>query len=383
MASPRPVAVVAGALANKPGNGGEAWVRPTWALGLDRLGFDTWLVEELATPDDPATDSAADAAADWFRTVTELVGLSGRAALVQADRTLVGPALDEVRRVMGEAVLFVNISGHLRRADLPTPGALRVFVDVDPGFTQVWAQQGRLDLGGHDRYVTVGTALGSSDCPFPDNGLDWIPVLPPVLVDRWRPTPMPDGSPRFTTVGSWRPPHGTVEHDGTSYGIKAHEFRRFLDLPAHCPDVDLELALSIHEGDRADRDRLVASGFSLVDPAVVAGTPGGFAEYVHGSWGEWSVAQGVYVQGRTGWISDRSAHYLAAGRPVVVQDTGATLPAGEGFLTFCDVGGAAAALRKVVSDPTAHAAGARELALQHLCSDVVLGRLCEQLGVLP
>jgi hypothetical protein len=373
------VAVVAGALANKPGNGGEAWVRPTWALGLDRLGFDTWLVEEVFPS--PRADGLD--ALGWFRQVTDGIGLAGRAALIRGDETVVGPALDEVRQVMGEAVLFVNISGHLRRADLPTPSALRVFVDVDPGFTQVWADQGRLDLGGHDRHVTVGTALGSSACPFPDNGLDWIPVLPPVLVGRWSPTPMPEGPPRFTTVGSWRPPHGTVEHDGTSYGIKAHEFRRFLDVPAQCPGVDLELALSIHDGDRADRDRLVASGFSLVDPAAVAGTPEEFAEHVLGSWGEWSVAQGVYVQGRTGWISDRSAHYLAAGRPVVVQDTGASLPDGDGFLTFCDLDGAAGALRRVVADPTAHSTAARELALQHLDSDVVLGRLCEQLGVSP
>lgn len=373
-------AVVAGALANKVGNGGEAWVRPTWTIGLERLGFDAWLVEEIAPGEAGLPDTAA---VEWFRRVTDRFGLTERCALVCGERCVVGPDLTELAEVLAGAALLVNISGHLRRTDLPTPSAVRVFVDVDPGFTQIWADQGRIDLGGHDRHVTVGATIGSGDSPLPDNGLDWITVLPPVLLDHWGSVPMPPEPPRFTTVGSWRPPHGAVEHDGTAYGIKAHEFRRHLDLPARCPGVDLELALSIHEGDRADRERLVDAGFSLVEPAAVAGTPTAFAEHVRGSWGEWSVAQGVYVDGRTGWFSDRSAHYLASGRPVVVQDTGTALPGGEGLLMFTDVAGAAAAIRDVVAEPASHGCAARELAQQHLGSDMVLGRLCDQIGVAP
>ncbi len=373
-------AVVAGALANKVGNGGEAWVRPTWTIGLTRLGFDAWLVEELAPSEDPAATTCA---VDWFRSVTTVFGLSARCALISGDRTLVGPPLGELAAVLADASVLVNISGHLRRQDLPTPSAVRVFLDVDPGFTQIWADQGRIDLGGHDRHVTVGTGIGNGASRLPDNGLDWITVLPPVLLDLWGSEPMPSGPPRFTTVGSWRPPHGTVEHDGTAYGIKAHEFRRHLDLPAQCQGVDLELALAIHSGDVADRERLEAAGYSVVDPASVAADPAAFADHVRGSWGEWSVAQGVYVEGRTGWFSDRSAHYLAAGRPVVVQDTGSTLPSGDGHLVFSDVVGAAAAIREVVADPVAHGAAARELAEQHLGADMVIGSLCERIGVSP
>jgi hypothetical protein len=373
-------AVVAGALANKVGNGGEAWVRPTWTAGLARLGFDAWLVEELAPGNGVGPDQAA---IDWFRSVTAAFGLAERSALIQGDRTLVGPPLGDLAEILTDAALFVNISGHLRRSDLPTPSAARVFVDVDPGFTQVWAEQGRMDLGDHDHHVTVGTAIGTCRTPLPDNGLDWIAVLPPVLLDHWAPTPMPSAAPRFTTVGSWRPPHGAVEHDGVAYGIKAHEFRRHLELPARCPGVELELALMIHDGDVADRARLADAGFSLAEPAAVAATPAAFADHVRRSWGEWSVAQGLYVDGRTGWISDRSAHYLASGRPVVVQDTGGSLPAGEGLLTFIDVAGAAAAISEVVAAPAAHGAAARALAEEHLDSDVVLGRLCEQIGVVP
>jgi hypothetical protein len=163
--------------------------------------------------------------------------------------------------------------------------------------------------------------------------------------------------------------------------VKAHEFRRFLDLPRLVDTVTFELALVIHDGDAGDRRRLLDAGFVLRDPAVVAGSPDAFASYVSGSSGEWSVAQDVYASGRTGWVSDRSAHYLAAGRPVVVQDTRSFLPTGEGLLVFDDARGAADAVRRVERDPQGHAAAARSLAERHLDSDLVLATLCERLGV--
>jgi hypothetical protein len=373
-------AVVAGALANKVGNGGEAWVRPTWTLGLARLGFDAWLVEELPADLD---DERVARAASWFGAVTQWFGMGERCALVHGDRTVVGPELDRVRDVLGDAVLFVNVSGHLRRLDLPTPRATRVYLDVDPGFTQVWAAQGLLELGEHHRHVTVGTAVGSEACPLPTCAHDWIPTLPPVLIERWRPTALPDTAPRTTTVTSWRPPHGPVSWEGVDYGVKAHEFREHLSVPASASPVSIELALAIDEGDEADRRRLVEAGFELVDPAVVAGTPWAFADYVGGSWAEWSVAQGVYVHGRTGWVSDRSAHYLAAARPVVAQDTGSFLAGAEGWWTFEDPGGAAMAVKEVVADPVGACQAARALAERCFDSDLVLGGLCDRIGVSP
>ncbi len=138
MASPT-IAVVAGALANKVGNGGEAWVRPTWTLGLTRLGFDGWFVEQLAPG---STDDARDRAVRWFREVTDWFGIGGRSVLVQGTSTLVGPPFDSVRHLIEEAALLVDISGHLDHPGLATPRAVRVYLDVDPGFTQIWAEHG-------------------------------------------------------------------------------------------------------------------------------------------------------------------------------------------------------------------------------------------------
>jgi hypothetical protein len=128
---------------------------------------------------------------------------------------------------------------------------------------------------------------------------------------------------------------------------------------------------------------LAQAGYVLGDPADVAGTPWAFAEHVAASWGEWSVAQGVYVHGGSGWLSDRSAHYLAAGRPVVVQDTHAAVPTGAGLWTFDDVDSAAAALHDVVADPAGAAQAARDLAERRFGSDAVLSELCTRLGVAP
>jgi hypothetical protein len=373
-------AVVAGALANKVGNGGEAWVRPTWTIGLDRLGFDAWLVEELA-PGGDAT--SVESAVRWFREVAGWFGLGERCALVAGDRTLVGPPIGELRDVMEQAAVLFDISGHLHRSDLGTPRAVRVYVDVDPGFTQVWSAQGLLDLGGHDHHVTVGTAIGSPACPLPSCGIDWITTLPPVLMDRWTVVDLPDGPPRATTVTSWRPPHGPISWDGVHYGVKAHEFRNHLEVAELAEPFTIELALAIDEGDAADRRRLACAGFGVADPSLVASTPWDFADYVAGSWAEWSVAQGAYVHGRTGWVSDRSAHYLAAGRPVVAQDTGSSLPLSEGFRTFVDPAGAASSLAAVLTDPDAASAAARALAQERFASDLVLSVLCERVGVLP
>lgn len=367
-----PTAVVAGALANKVGNGGEAWVRPTWTLGLDRLGWSTWLVERLA----PGADRPA--AIVWFEQVCGWFGLTRR-VLLDADGTvLVGPEPQLVRDVLAEAAVAFDLSGHLGADRSLLPRATLVHVDLDPGFTQFWAHAGAIELAGYDLFVSVGTTL--SDPPLPLGGIEWIPTLPPVLVDRWQVHDLPAHDVSFSTVGSWRPPHGTVVHDGVTYGIKAHQFRRFHALSGSV-DATLRPALSFHEADLADRDRLVEAGFDVRDPRDVAATPWDFADWVQSSWGEWSVAQGLYVECRTGWVSDRSAHYLAAGRPVIVQDTGAAGFDGDGTWSFTGLDDAAAAIDAVLADPIGQRDAARSFAESRLDAEVVLGRLVERIGV--
>jgi hypothetical protein len=374
------VALVAGAVANKAGNAGAAWTRLSWAGGLAEMGFDVHLVEQLA----PGAPVGAEA---WFVHVTQSLGFDGRATLLRADgTTAVGRSLAELVELAAETALLVNISGHLTHPEVVDRPATRVFVDLDPGYTQLWHAEGTSPLAPHDHWYTVGSLVGTPRCPLPVAGIEWRPTHQPVVRAEWPTRSLPGTEPRrFTTVGSWRGAFGTVSFAGESLGPKAHELRRFVALPRLVPDAVLELALEIHDADHRDRDALDSHGWRVRDPLDVVPDPYAFRSYVQGSTAELSVAQGVYVRATTGWFSDRTVRYLASGRPAVVQDTGftATLPTGEGLLAFDDLDGAVRAVEAVLADPDRHAAAAAALADELFAAPVVLGRMCEEVGVAP
>jgi hypothetical protein len=373
---PASTAVVAGALANKPGSGGEAWVRLNWALGLARLGFQVVFVEQLDPP------SPAEKGVEFFQAVTAQFGLDD-VALLNGQKSLFGLSTQAVREVAQDADLFVNLSGNLRDLTLVDGCGCKVYVDLDPGYTQFWHASG-IDVGlvGHDHYATVGARIGDAGCPIPACGFEWVSVAPPVVLDHWPTVEARAG--RFTTVASWRGAYGRAEHDGRVYGLKAHEFRRMRDLPRRSPFV-FELALGIDPADEADRAELVDAGWRLVGPYDVAADPEGFRDYVRGSSAEFSVAQGVYVETQCGWFSDRTAAYLASGKPVLVQDTGFTeaYRAGKGLTPFRTLDEAVAGANDIVADYAEHCRAARDLAEEHFDSDVVLGRLLERVGAAP
>lgn len=369
-----PPVVVGGALANKAGSGGEAWVRMSWVRGLQSLGLDVWFIEQADNPTDEQV-------AYFDRTVAEF-SLGERATLITRDGVRRGPSMSELLDVAAESAL-VNISGHIDAPELFARFRRRVYVDIDPGFTQSWWASGlpghRLD--GHDVCATIGEGIGRADCPIPTCGLDWLHVRQPVVLDDWRP-PVERHFDRFTTVGSWRGPFGPVTIDGRSFGLKVHEFRRFLALPA-ASGLPFELALSIDPGDSADRAALVDAGWALVDPRAAADGPGDFRRYVEGSGAEFSVAQGVYVHTGCGWFSDRTVRYLASGRPALVQDTGfsRTLPTGTGLVAFRNLDEAVTGAADIVRRYDEHAVEARAIAASYFDAQVVLTRFCEQCGI--
>jgi hypothetical protein len=369
--------VVAGALGNKPGQAGEAWVKLSWIRGLQRLGFDVWFVEQLAEslPDDfPA--------APWFSAVTDRFGLAGRAALLQRGESVVGPPVEDLLAVAPEAAL-VNISGHLTFPRLFEAFRRRVLVDIDPGFTQFWDTEGLegANVAGHDAYFTIGERIGLDDCPIPTGGIDWHPVRQPVVLEDWPPAEVKDGD-RFTTIATWRGPFGPVEHGGYRYGLKVHEFRKFVELPQRSPH-RFEIALDYHPADQGDVDALREQGWLVADPRDVAADPDAMRTYVQGSSAEFSAAQGMYVDTACGWFSDRSVRYLASGKPVLVQDTGFSdiLPVGEGLLAFRTIEEAAAGAAEIANRYSEHCAAAREIAEKHFESERVLGPFCEQAGI--
>lgn len=370
---------VSGMVAAEPGQGGAAWAVLQYLLGLQRLGHEVLLVEPVrrADPGEPFPPARALA---YLQAVAAEVGLE-EFTLVSGDGLRSAPIPPpRLQEEMRSVDLLLNVSGMLRAPALLEPVPVRAYLDLDPFFNQLWHLQGAdMSFAGHTHFVTIATGIGSAENEVPTLDLDWIETLPPVVLDHWPRVTAP-AKATFTSVGHWRS-YGPIEHEGRRYGMRAHSLRGLIDLPRRTP-AEMALALGIHESERADIEALEGNGWKLLDPAAVAATPGRYRDLIRSSTGEIGIAKEGYVLSRSGWFSDRSASYLASGRPVVAQDTGfgRALPTGEGLLAFADTDGAAAALEDVLARPGAHEDAARAIAEDLLDSDRVLGRLLDALG---
>ena len=372
--------VVAGALATKPFNAGNAWTRISWAASFASLGFDVWLVERL--PSGPP----GEAALAWAGSIVGAHGFGGRTAVLGAgDEILLGPPADEVRAALASASVLLDIGGHMGTAGIARDAKVKVFLDDDPGFTQLWEASGSPGsrLADHDIHLTYGVNIGRPGCPVPTVGRRWHPVLPPVVLDEW-PVAAPVSGAPFTTVATWRSPFGAVHHGGATYPQKHHEFRRVMALPAMV-DADFEIALAIDPGDERDLLALRRAGWRVVDPSRIVADTSAYRAFVQSSAAEFSAAQGVYVHARSGWVSDRTVGYLASGRPALVQDTGAStaVPVGEGLVTYRTLDEAAAQANRLLEDPEAHGRAARALAEEFFDGGRIAAQVCELIGVAP
>lgn len=387
--------IVSGVIANKYLNGGAVWTRLNWILGFQRLGFDVLFVEQIAPQacvDDAGNVTPFERSVNfrYFRKITEQFGLAASAALIYGGGEQVwGRSYAELIDAAGSADLLVNITGHLSLEAIKSRIRCRAYLDLDPGFTQIWRAEGgdAGRLAGHDYYFTVGENIGTAACPLPTGGIHWLPVRQPVVLDQWPMTLSPQLD-RFTTIASWRGPYAPVTFNGRTYGVKVHEFRKFLPLPAQARAAldggpAFEIALDIHPGDAKDLAALGENGWAIVDPKSVAGDPDSFRQYVQHSGAEFSAAQGIYVDTNSGWFSDRTARYLASGKPALVQETGFSqnLPAGEGLVPFRTLDEAVEGAKRIAKNYSAHCRAARGLAEVFFDSDKVLGRFLEQVGM--
>jgi hypothetical protein len=340
--------LVAGMVAADPYQGGATWAVLQYVYGLEQLGHEVWLVEPGRAG--PETDR-------YF-----------------ADLRL-GPRAFLGRYRGPEPDLLLNISGALRDQRVLERTPIRVYLDLDPVFNQLWHAQG-VDVGldNHTHHATVGRRV-------PTTGHDWIHTLPPVVLARW---PVADQVEldAFTTVANFRS-YGSIEVDGVRYGQKAHSLRALLELPSLTSE-RFAIALDIHP-DEPDLAALQLHGWELHDPRAAAGTPDRYAAFVRGSKAEVGIAKEGYVVAGCGWFSDRSAVYLASGRPVVAQDTGfgESLPIGAGLFAFSDTDGVLTAIDALESDYGRHARAARAIAEEHLDARIVLARLMREVGALP
>ena len=379
--------MVSGAISHYPlGGAGNSWAFLQYILGFRRLGLEVYYVEQLNAKDcvdevGQSTSFLSSVNVRYFRSVMDRFALTDCAFLLEGEGAgYVGRSHPEVEKLAAGVDVLINLSGRLRFARILAAARRKLYVDLDPGYTQIWQEQYGVDMNlrGHDGYVTVGLNLGKPGCPLPTCGLHWNTTFPPVVLSEWE-TAVPPGE-AYSTVADWRGFH-PIEWQGMWYGQKADEFLRLIDLPRRV-SAPLDLCLLIHP-DEPDRERLEQHGWRLTSPRLHAATPDSYRDYLFRARGEFTVVKPGYADGRSGWVSDRSAAYLAAGRPVIIQDTGIGqyLPVGFGLLTFTDFESAVTAIEQVEQNYARHAAAARVLAREYLDSDRVLSHLLQVAGV--
>jgi hypothetical protein len=378
--------VVAGALAQRPFIGGHTWVFLQYLLGFRRLGWNVVFLDRIEP--DMCVDAAGNPASledsinlRYLRDVMQRFGLGDSFALLyDGGRQSVGLSRAEVLDRVSGAAFLLNVMGFVDDEDVLAAAQRRVFLDIDPGFGQIW-----LDLGlhnvfaGHDDFVTIGENIGREGCEIPTCGLEWITTPQPVVLECW---PVVQERGPFTSIATWRGAFAPLEYRGKTYGLRVHEFRKYFSMPT-LSGQPFELALDIHPAEEKDIQALRDNGWQLVDPREVAADTESYREYIGRSGAEFMVAKSMYVDMHSGWLSDRSLCYLASGKPVVAQDTGLAdlYRTGEGLLTFDDPESALQGVREIADNFDRHASAARALAEEYFDSDVVLSRLLNRLGV--
>ena len=384
------IAVVTGMIATYP-VGGVVWDYGQYLVGLERLGFDVYYLEDTGseTYDPRSGHYGPDPSygAEFLRDALPLLSdsMTGRYHLRAVDGSSHGLSANDMKNVVAEADVFLNVSGGALLRDDYMSSRSKILIDTDPGWNH-FVNYPRWDAGGgwpdthgwreHDHFFTYAESMGQEGCKLPSLGIDWRPTRPPVALDMW--TPSNDGR-SWTTVMTWNNFRQPIEYEGATYGTKELEFDRIESIPAHT-SARFEVAVG---GSEPPVERWRELGWTVSSSEEVSRTATDYRAFVERSRGEFSVAKNVYVATGSGWFSCRSACYLAAGAPVVLQDTGFSrhLPTGEGLLEFVDLEGAIGAIEKVEADHPSHSAAARSLAVEHLDARKVVGRILDEAGV--
>ncbi|HEX2029543.1 MAG TPA: hypothetical protein VHF25_16275 [Nitriliruptorales bacterium] len=364
-----------------------------YMIGLRRLGHDVFYVEDTNWWSlDPRT---GDVSPDPTRSlevavpVLERYGFGERwayrrAHAVDEPKGCWGLPEDDVLLLYREADALLNVTGSQwlweEMRDCPN----RILIESDPLSTQIDAANGVpgvLDhLAAHHRHFTFGETLHNDAFPVPLGPYAWLPTRQPVVLELWQADHLPTDRV-LSTVTSWHDDHKDRTWQGeTYYWTKDRAFRVVLDLPRRRPG---RFRLAVTDEVKADRDELIASGWLLDRALRISADLDLYHAFITGSWGEFSVARDQYARARTGWFSDRSACYLAAGRPVITQETGfsAVLPTGEGLFAWSTTEEVLDALDAIDAAPRRHQLAAAEIAREHFAAERVIERLLSQAGL--
>lgn len=364
--------------------GGRAWADLHYVLALAALGHDVYFLEDsddFPTCYDPArnvTDTDPTYGLDFAARAFDQIGLGDRWAYHNAfcSRWL-GPCADRVSEICASADLLINLGGTNRLRPWLLQVPVRVFLDKDPVFTQIrnlTEPQRRERAGQHNAFFTLGENVSRRPSALPPDGIRWQATRHPMALEFWPATPAPPTG-RFTTVLHWHsyPPR---VYGGVRYGLKADSFAPYQDLPEKAGPL-FEMAVG---SPAAPRDLLRRQGWMIRDPLEVTRDLWTYQSYIRGSRAEFSVAKQGYVVSRCGWFSERSAAYLASGRPVLLQETGFSewLPSGAGVLAFRTPEEALAGIDEINSRYEFHCRAAREIAAAYFDARTTLAPLIER-----
>jgi hypothetical protein len=398
--------VVVGAVASNP-YAGMAWMHMQITAGLQRLGHDVYYFETTSNwPYDPIRNTKvgdSDYAVPYLARVTESFGLGNRWAYCRSylDNEWFGLTSAKAKELLADADAVLNVAGATRFAEDGFKVGHLVYFGTDPVYHEITFANGneetRRIVEEHDDFVTYGENIGNADCPIPALPRLRAKTRQPVLLDLWQSGP--PSKKEFTTVGNWKQEGREVEHRGEFYHwSKDREFLKFIDLPRRI-NQPIELAMNLANantirhgegevvralGVTTDmRHTLESNGWRLADTQTLTTDPWPYRDYVRASRGEFTVARDLHVRLRSGWFSERSACYLAAGRPVITQDTGfgSVLPTGEGLFAFDTMEQILAAFEAINSDYARHSRAARAIAEEYFRAETVLAKVLVDLGL--
>jgi hypothetical protein len=363
--------------------GGMCWQNLNYMAGLARLGHEVYFLEDSDDYDScfhPATWQMDRDPRYGFRFTDRAlrgIGLPGRWAYYDAHtKTWFGPCSNRVADLISSADLLLNFSGvnPLRPWLMDVP--VRVYLDIDPAFTQLnhlldAAKRARAEM--HTSFLSIGENIGRLISAVPDDGLPWLPTRQPVVFDLWPASPGHSGG-KFTTVMQWDS-YRTLHWNGQHYGMKSETFRDYLDFPKKVTG-DFEIVLN----GPAPRELMKENGWQTRKPHRTAGDPWTYQRYLQRSKAEFTVAKHGYVVSHCGWFSERSAYYLASGRPVITQETGFSewLPTGRGVFAFTNPDEARAAVETLNASYSDNCRAALELAEEYFDFKTVLPQMLDQ-----
>ena len=350
--------------------GGVLSVPLQWMLGLRRLKLDAIWLELLPATNDPRTDQAR--IANFQRRLREH-SLGGRYCLLYqkpasdthdlASMDCIGMSKRELLDRLARPNALLNLSYSIHPPFL-MQFERRIFCDLDPSEIFYWMTKMEMGQSHHHEFWTIGLNVYGPDCQLPKSSLRWKTFYPLADTKLLRRRP-PSRVPKFATIGQWYW-GGAVEVSGSFPDLsKRFAFEPYLDLPKRIPEVRFELAMNI-KADDPERMRLKNRGWHIVDPHRVARTPGSYRRYMVEALAEFTAIKGVDVAWRTGWLSDRAAAFLALGRPVITEDSGAEkyLPPESGFRFVRNADEAETAVKEVLQDWPRLSRQARNCALE-------------------